>query len=218
MPQTPDLLNQRFGRLTVVDRLGAKNGKIWWRCLCDCGGATSAPTSYLRSGNTHSCGCRQKEAAAETCVSRTTHGQSHQRLYNIWRSMRARCENPKSISFPNYGARGIRVCDAWRAHFEAFAAWARANGYADHLQIDRINGDGNYEPDNCRWADVRSQAENRRSTRLITFNGRSRTACAWARITGIPSSTIKYRLRSGWPVDAALSVAPATANRVTRAA
>lgn len=125
-----------------------------------------------------------------------THGMRQTRLYNIWTQMTQRCNNQKLDCYDRYGGRGIYVCDEWRK-FEVFAEWALKNGYKDSLSIDRINVDGNYEPENCKWSTDIEQARNKRTSRFIIINGESKTVAEWAEISGIPYKTLQRRLYTG---------------------
>ena len=128
------------------------------------------------------------------------------RIYSIWRSMLNRCYWKKHKHYNNYGGRGIAVCDEWRFSSTAFGDWALSNGYADNLSIDRIDNDGNYCPENCRWATAKEQANNTRSTVFLTYNGQTKSASEWSRITGISRNTITRRKRSGWTDEECLTI------------
>lgn len=195
-----DLTGQRFGRLLVVADAGRKDRKVMWLCRCDCGTETTVRSYYLRSGHTTSCGCYGRERVIEAS---SKHGQSKSRLYKTWRSMVRRATEPTYPDYPSYGGRGIGICDEWRS-FEVFA---RDMGptYREGLTLDRIDNDGNYEPSNCRWATAIEQARNKRSNRLLTFNGKTMPMSAWAERTGISRNAIQSRIDSGWPVGRALT-------------
>lgn len=135
----------------------------------------------------------------------TTHGGSKTRLFRIWQYMKKRCYNKHAINYDRYGGRGITVCQEWRDSFETFRDWAIANGYHESLSIDRIDNDGPYSPENCRWATVKEQGNNRRSTHLVTYNGETHSIKEWSEITGIAKSTIGNRLKAGRTPEEALT-------------
>lgn len=160
-----NLAGKRFGRLLVVDFVGVKNKSAQWRCVCDCGNYTTVYATNLQkaSKSTKSCGCISIEASAK----RRTTAYDNSRLYQVWASMRQRCLNSRTINYKYYGARGIKVCDKWDKSFEAFQEWSLANGYLDSAKrglctIDRMDVNGDYDSDNCRWVDAKTQANNRR--------------------------------------------------------
>jgi hypothetical protein len=147
-----DLTGQKFGRLHVVQALKERRHRaVVWRCHCHCGKQIDAVGYQLKNGHIQSCGC-----------SRTKHGLIKHPLYLCWASMRSRLRNPIDTSYRNYGARGIAVCKAWNEDFLVFYCWAK-KGYRKGLSIDRKNNDGDYTPDNCRWATAKEQVNNRRS-------------------------------------------------------
>jgi hypothetical protein len=161
-----DLTGQRFGQVTVVERTlnhicPSGQRKTMWRCLCDCGNEIIATSANLKNGHHVSCGCLVAGRMSSIGKKRKTHGKSNTRLYHIWVGMKSRCLNPHNIKYNIYGGRGIKVCSDWLNSFEEFCDWAMANGYADNLTIDRIDGNGNYEPSNCRWSTLSEQNKNR---------------------------------------------------------
>lgn len=198
MSRLIDLTGKRFGRLTVIKRLSEKNGSPTWLCLCDCGNMKVIGGNFLRNGTSTSCGCLVK-----------IHGGTKSRLYHIWLGMKSRCYNPKNYRFDDYGNRGITVCDKWKYNFNAFSKWAKENGYRDDLSIDRIDNNGNYCPENCRWATPKEQANNRRNNLFITYKGERHTLSEWALILNMSFSTLAHRLyKNHWTVEKAFSTPP----------
>ncbi|WP_461246525.1 hypothetical protein [Treponema sp. R6D11] len=192
-----DMAGKRFGRLKVIGLHNA--GKTSrWNCLCDCGKTTIVNSQSLRRGFTKSCGCLSAELL--TKGHRIKHGLTlkNRRLARIWYGMKDRCFNVKNSRYNRYGGRGITVCDEWKNDLLLFFTWAMNNGYADNLSIDRIDNDGNYCPENCRWVSNGEQARNKSSNRKLTVNGITRTLIEWCEITGMKFETIEGRIKRGW--------------------
>ena len=197
MTKKIDLLGQKFGRLTVVSEAPKKNGRIRWNCVCDCGNRTVVMAYSLRNGHTQSCGCFNIERTVETSKK---HGQRNSRLYRIWQAMKNRCNWEKGVAFSRYGGRGVRVCEAW-LDFPSFSSWALSNGYKDDLTLDRINVDGDYSPENCRWATIKEQNRNTRAN--IFFKGKC--LAEWCEELGLRYGSVHARLSRGWSIERALS-------------
>lgn len=135
------------------------------------------------------------------------HGFTHHRLYACYYRMRHRCENPADSSYERYGGRGIKVCDEWKSDIVSFINWGIENGYKEGLSIDRIDNDGDYSPENCRWADAIQQCNNRSTNAFITYNGETHTYAEWSRIVGINQLTIRHRIEKlKWSVEDALTI------------
>jgi hypothetical protein len=150
----------RIGRWFVLFRVeNLPSGEKRFQCICDCGTTKSVRANLLRSGRSRSCGCLAIEMRRAML---SKHGGTGSRPYRIWKGMKDRCLNPRSDSWEWYGARGVAICSEWRNDFLEFKTWALLNGYEDHLTIDRIDVDGNYEPSNCRWVTNADQQQNRR--------------------------------------------------------
>lgn len=182
-----DMSGMHFGRLTVLRRDGKTSyGKPLWLCQCECGNTTHVTRKHLIGGGTISCGCYRREHSREQ---HTTHGLSktsnrHNRLYRIWTGIKDRCCNPNSKYWNKYGGRGITVCKEWADDYMVFHAWAINNGYLDNLTLDRIDNDGNYEPDNCRWATYETQENNRSDNVLFNVGGEMLTLSQLAKKDG----------------------------------
>lgn len=198
-----DLTGRTYGRLSVLWHSHTDEQAMWF-CECVCGTRVVAPGYKLRSGRKRSCGCLERENSMEFVKRGTKHGRKHHPLYYTYRSMLARCYRPTHVSYGRYGGRGIRVYPEW-GRFEAFYEWAIENGWKKGLTIDRIDNDGNYEPDNCRFADAHVQANNRSSNVCITWRGRTMTLAEWSRELGIKRRTLEARIVSGWPYDRAFT-------------
>lgn len=186
-----DLTGQKYGKLTVIEELPYrinKNGKkeYGWLCQCECGEYKETYTHLLRTGSTWRCDkCANADGVG------IKHHASQTKLYHIWQQMKERCFNPNSRNYYLYGARGITVCDEWK-EFSNFQSWALANGYdenANHrtdCSLDRIDNDGDYSPDNCRWVDAKTQLRNRRNTRYHPYHGQLLTIRDISDLENIP--------------------------------
>ena len=215
MKHLSDLTGSRFGRLIVLRKIQAacrKNGQKRmeekWLCLCDCGKETEVfRQTLLRNvpAPTRSCGCLSREMTAERSI---THGNSKSRLYAIWENMKTRCYNKSNNKYQYYGGRGIKICESWRNDFLAFQKWALSNGYNDSLTIDRIDSNGNYTPENCRFLTMEKQNNNRRSNKYIEVDGLTLTYAEWGKRLGAknPSQVIYRRLKDGWTEREAVTV------------
>ncbi|MDD3890525.1 MAG: hypothetical protein PHR65_11500 [Syntrophomonadaceae bacterium] len=193
-----DLTGQQFSYLTVLYRSDdCGNGKkptVKWACQCQCGNISIVSTSSLVSGTTKSCGCKKRK-----------HGYSHkERLYETWKNMRRRCFDPKNKRWAHYGGRGITICSEWNDYLP-FRGWAMANGYADNLTIDRIDVDGNYCPENCRWVDAKTQANNVSRNRIVDVKGQKMTMAELADSLGMSYSAVQHRIERGWDINKIIS-------------
>lgn len=212
-----DLIGQRFGKLVVIEYAGTKtyaNGNKFslWLCKCDCGGTKIAIGVNLKRGTVTSCGCAVKEAAQNrNSRGNVKHGYHDERLYNVWKGMKSRCNNINNSVYHNYGGRGIRVCEEWDSDYCSFREWALNTGYDENAPrgectLDRIDVNGNYCPENCRWVDQATQACNTRYNVVIEFNGQSKTLVEWAKEVGINRDTLYNRIFSyKWSVEKALT-------------
>lgn len=193
MRKSPDITGQQFGRLTAVQKVNA-TGRARWLCKCSCGRTTVVDLCALQSGATKSCGCLQKERASAVGLGNTKYvGKDEQRIADVYEGMKKRCYNPHNHNYKNYGARGISICDEWLHDKPSFVQWSLKNGYKQGLSIDRIDNDGPYSPDNCRWASLEQQHNNRRDNRLVTVDGETHSIAEWSRKLRLDQSAL-YRL------------------------
>ncbi len=194
-----DIIGQRFSKWTVQDIAPKRQNRRgeYAICQCDCGTTKEVRVYNLVNGHSHSCGCF------------ITHGDSkkgkYHRLYQIWADMKNRCSSPNNHAYSRYGGRGITVCEEW-ADYLSFKQWALSHGYCDNLTIDRVDVNGNYCPENCRWATYSEQNSNQTNTPRYEYNGETHTLREWSAITGIPQRALKKRIYIlKWPIEKALT-------------
>jgi hypothetical protein len=205
MGQIIDIVGRKFGRLTVKSRAGLVTRGMTWVCECECGSTVTALGADLRGGNTKSCGCLQREAAANTGRASRTHGHTvgaRTPEYISWVSMWSRCTDPKATGYENYGGRGITVCERWKS-FENFLSDMGPRPKGMTLDRERVNE--GYKPSNCRWATDLEQSNNARQVVYLTLGEKTMSKSAWARETGISLPTLNSRLKKGWSVEKALT-------------
>lgn len=188
----------RFGRLVVVSYYGRKNGEHSWVCSCDCGGEAIISGRVIK--RRRSCGCIRREVGK---TANLRHGKSYERIYNIWAMMRQRCENPHHTSYKHYGARGISVCKRWKTSFENF--YADMGVPPKNFCLERIDNNGPYSPDNCRWESRREQLNNTRRNVYYEYEGERITAFELARRKGLLPGILSHRLKKGWSIEKALN-------------
>ena len=198
-----NIIGHKFGKLVVVEKINDKNQRVKYKCKCNCGNIVLVDSYNLRHGIANPCDCSQKKQNGVYNAA-YKHGGSKTRLYSIWQGMLNRCRNPNVNRYDHYGGRGISVCNDWN-DFVAFQNWALSNGYSAELSIDRIDVNGDYCPENCRWVDTQTQSNNKTTSRIIEFNGECHNVAEWSIITGINRGTIQSRLQRGWSVARALS-------------
>lgn len=197
-PRVQVNIGKKFNKLTAIKFVEMRRyrgcGMQIWEFQCDCGNTTTTTLNAAKSGTTKSCGCVVR-----------THGLSKTSIYGIWCTMIQRCTNPRVKRFSDYGGRGIKVCPKW-TRFSGFLKDMGA-GYRKGLTVERIDNDGPYSPENCRWATRFEQNQNTRSSRRITFNGETLNLTTWARRIGITHSALIRRLKY-WKFEDAMSVKP----------
>lgn len=194
MPAFVDRTNVRYGNLIAINLFNEKiNGHLQWICKCDCGNTVIVPGVHLVTGNTKSCGCRKIETSRQNGSNNKTHGMTGTSEYKAWQSLRDRCYNVDSQQYNNYGARGIRVCNRWLNSFENFYADMGPKPSSIH-SIDRMNNNGDYEPENCYWATPTQQSNNKRTNCFHELNGEMLTVAQIAKKENIPVATLVSRL------------------------
>lgn len=203
-PKFQNLVGQKFARLLVISWDEANTTKASrFNCLCDCGKIKSCRAAELKSGSTVSCGCYRIEHLLKSCK---THGMSNRGIYEIWKGMRQRCLNPKNPNYKYYGGRGITICSRWN-NFANFSADMGRRPSPKH-SMERIDNNKNYEKSNCRWATSTEQCGNRRTSRLLSYHGRTQPMCAWQKELGFSRHLIQQRLKRGWTIEQTFEIPP----------
>lgn len=191
----------RFDHWTVLREQGRyDSGARLVLCRCDCGNEREVAPRTLFTGQSHSCGCVARAARGKRS---RIHNMKHSREYAAWRAMRYRCCDPNHASYPDYGGRGIKVCEAWLDEFAAFFRDMGRRPSSAH-SLDRIDNDGHYEPGNCRWAIDTQQKLNQRRNHRLTYEGRTQTITEWADELGVPRRLLYSRIYRHWTVERAL--------------
>lgn len=191
-----NLKGKKFNKLIAIEeaenKITPKGKKVTqWLCLCECGNKKIVSSNNLKRGHIKSCGCIVSKGS-------TKHNCSNKRIYHIYSNMIQRCTNINNKSYKDYGFRNIKVCDKWKKDFINFYNWAMKNGYEDNLTIDRIDVNGNYEPQNCRWVSKEIQARNKRNNNYITIHNETHCLSEWSRRLKIPVSTLRRKGKDDW--------------------
>ena len=202
------IVGQRFGRWTVIRQAESRNRQARWLCQCDCGTERTVGAQSLTEGRSVSCGCYHKQVISKLFL---VHGGAKpgriSPLYSVWGAMKQRCFNPLCKAYPNYGGRGITVCERWASSYANFLSDMGEPPTPKH-SIDRINNDGNYEPENCRWATQKEQSRNSRNNRHVTIDGTTKVITDWSANSGVSRETILSRLGKGWSASNAVFCKP----------
>lgn len=203
MSKKIDMIGRRFGKLFVTSEAGRIGSILAFACQCDCGNAVTVRGPSLRSGNTTSCGCVHKAMVGEL---NKKHGKRRTTEYSIWQNMISRCTNPNVKCYSRYGDRGISVSDEWMV-FENF--YVDMGDRPEGMTLDRIDNNGPYSKDNCRWATVAEQNRNTRRTKLVEYCGKKQCLKDWANEFGMAYNTLRKRfLIYNWPFEKALTTPP----------
>ena len=193
-----NLIGMKFGKLTVLERAENSTHHTRWSCICECGNKTTSHTTSLTSGRSKSCGCLSMEKIK---LKNTTHGDSNSKLFSIWCGMKKRCYNKKYEHYNVYGGKGIKVCDEWVNDYICFKTWSLKNGYIEGLEIDRIENDKDYCPENCRWETRKNQMRNRTNTLFLEINGEKKSFAEWCEIYNIKYKLAHARFKKGYSIE-----------------
>lgn len=207
-----NLIGKRFGKLVVISKGKKPNSKdnhAYWICKCDCGNTTLVASNSLKLGRTTSCGCYGVEMRNKQGGKNKIHGETYinkkkTKLYRTWANIKARCYNENNKSYVNYGYRGIKMCDEWKNDFSTFRDWSINNGYNDNLSIDRIDNNGDYTPENCRWTTTNVQQNNKRSNHIVIYNGKQYTVANLCKVLNIPYGRTLDRINAGYTIEEAV--------------
>lgn len=189
-----DITGKKYKMLIAIEFDHMQGERAYWKFQCDCGNIIVARADAVKFGKIHSCGCYQRKLLDEGGYTKT-HGMTHSIIYDRWQGMIDRCYRKTDKAYYNYGARGICVCDEWRHVFQNFYDWAMKNGYSDELTLDRIDVNGNYCPENCRFISVKEQCRNKRTNVYLAINGETKCVTEWCEIFNFPRHTVYRRLK-----------------------
>lgn len=195
-----------LGMVTVTTKTGITRKRHRVNVKCDCGNVITVTLSDIKNGRTKSCGCYIKEITSERSKK---HSKTGDRLYIMFASIKSRCYNKNNKAYYRYGGRGIKICDEWLNDFLLFHDWVVKSGWEDGLQIDRIDNNGDYEPNNCRFVTARENSNNKSNTIFLNFNGENLPIAVWAKKTGIGIETIRRRIFNyKWDIEKSLTKIP----------
>lgn len=193
------LVGEKFNRLTVIEEVGKNHYGIIYKCRCECGTEKEFTAVRLRTKNVQSCGCLRRDHFRK-------HSLSETRPYKIFQGMKKRCYNLNEPNYKDYGAREITICNEWLNDVQTFYDWAMNNGYKDGLSIERLDFNGNYEPKNCTWIELKKQGRNRRNAHSIEHEGETYTIRELAAKYDMNEHTLAYRIRTGWKLEDAINI------------
>lgn len=201
-----NLTGRKFTRHTILGFAGIKNSMSYWFCECICGRIKKVQAAALQNGMSQSCGCMSREQLIQRL---TTHGLTHHPLRKTWTNIKSRCYNRKNTAYPNYGGRGIKVCDRWRESFKNFLDDMGESPFIG-ATVERVDNNKGYSPDNCEWANHIKQANNKRNNRNFTFRGKTQSLSVWARELRVSRSGLRYRLENNWNIEKAFTTPMST--------
>lgn len=201
-----ELIGQKFNRLTIFSIWrDAEKGYYMCKCRCECGNETKTRLTHVKNGYLKSCGCKKYKYSVKKQKGDSRRVLGHP-LHSVWASMISRCYHENNPGYPQYGARGIQVCNEWR-DFWNFVKWSDSiGGKPDGYSLDRIDVNGNYCPENCRWADDETQQNNKRTNQYLTYNGETLSLSQWSRKLGVSRWAIQYRFMQGWSAKDILEI------------